>query len=102
MFLSCPMNPTPKETLRKLFTDHAVYARMFINAFLDELPETPFLQTRLLANQPEIGQYLGQFIGQEGGKAVGDLLTKHIKLAANVVGKLKENADQKILVYVST
>ena len=90
-------DPKPKETLRKLFTDHAVYTQRFIDAYLDDSQMTQFLQTRLLANQPEIGQYLGQFVGQAAGETVGNLLTEHIKLAAKIVAELGENSEDSVI-----
>lgn len=87
--------PRHRDTLRKLFTDHAVYTKMFIVAFLDTRPEANVLQTRLLANQPEIGTYFGVFLGQDNGVAIGDLFTEHIKLAAGVLKALKTGGDVK-------
>ena len=86
------LSPNHKDTLRKLFSDHAVYTKMVIVAVLDSRPEADFLTKRLLDNQPEIGDFLGQFIGRESGDAVTNLLTEHIKTAAAIVTKLRDNS----------
>jgi hypothetical protein len=90
--------PRERDTLRKLFTDHAVFTERFIVTFLDDRPEMEVVKARLLENQPEIGTYLGLYIGKENGNLVGKLLTEHIKGAAGVVDALKkgENLDKSL------
>lgn len=91
-----PTLVSPKETLRKLFTDHAVYTKFFIEASLNDLPDTKVITTRLLKNQDDIGKYLGKFVGKEKGSMAASLLRDHILLAAECVEELKEN-DMKSL-----
>lgn len=83
----------PKDTLRKLFTDHAIYTKFYTVAALDSRPETAVILDRLLENQEDIGKYLGQFIGTGGGEAVTHLLTEHIQLAGAAIDKLKKGED---------
>lgn len=87
-----------KETLRKLFTDHAVYTKMVIAATLDNRPEREALTQRLLENQQEIGEFFGDFVGVEYGKIITNLLTKHIQLAAVVLEKMTKNEDPKVAI----
>lgn len=81
---------SPKETLRKLFTDHAVYTKFFVESSLNDIPDVKVITTRLLKNQDEIGKYIGKFVGKEKGNKLAELLKEHIMLAAGCVGKLKE------------
>jgi hypothetical protein len=83
--------PRPFDALRKLFTDHAVYTSKYISSYLNL--DTESLVKRLLANQVEIGTFMGQYIGVGNGKAVADLLTEHIKRAAKVVITLFSDKD---------
>jgi hypothetical protein len=85
--------PRHKDALRKLFTDHAVFTKMLIVAFLDSRPEADVTQTRLLRNQREIGVFFGSFLGIEAGVAIGNLFTEHIKLAAEVLATIKSNSN---------
>lgn len=85
--------PLPRDTLRKLFTDHADYTYMFINASLNGSDAAPGLLARLLSNQIDIGDYLGKFVGNDNGKAITRLLTEHIKLAGDVVKAKIQNED---------
>lgn len=89
------LSPRPRDTLRKLFTDHAVFTERFIVSFLDNRPETEVIKARLLSNQPEIGDYLGAYVGFDNGVEIGRLLTEHIKAAAGVLKDLKNKSDTK-------
>jgi hypothetical protein len=83
----------PKDALRKLFTDHAVYTKMFLAAFLDSRLEADVLGKRLFANQTEIGQYFGLYLGNDVGTAIDNLLTEHIKGVAVLLAALKFNTQ---------
>ena len=77
------------ETMRKLFTDHAVFTKMYSASFIDGTGDYPFIAKRLLENQVEIGNYMSKWIGKAGGDAVANLLTEHIKVAVKVLETLK-------------
>ena len=81
--------PRSKDTMRKLFTDHAVYIKMYLVAFLDDRPEADLLSKRLFENQIEIGVYLGMYLGRDIGTSIGNLFTAHIKAIAQVLVFLK-------------
>ena len=98
-----------KTTLTKLFTDHAVYTVFVIRSMIDGDEDAAVQTERLLENQVEIGENLAPYVGEVNGKAITQLLTEHIKLAAGVVtaaksgnanaveeakAKLFENSDQ--------
>lgn len=83
----------PRDTLRKLFTDHAFYTKMVITAVLDKRPEADALTKRLLSNQSEIGEYFGLYIDVCYGTAVGELLTEHIKRANDILISINQNMD---------
>lgn len=83
----CP--PDARSTARKLWTDHAVFTSKFIVAFLDDRPEAEAIQPRLLANQPELGTFYGQYVGGTNGEAISKLLTDHILGAVGVLKAVK-------------
>lgn len=72
-------------TLTKLFTDHGVYTVFVIRGMIDKGKDVDVQTARLLLNQTEIGLNLGPYIGVQNGKVLGNLLTEHIKFAAEVV-----------------
>lgn len=91
---------SPKETLRKLFTDHAVYTKFFLESSLNDLPDVKVITTRLLKNQDEIGKYVGKFVGKERGTMLTTLFKEHILLAAGCVEQLKENDGKGLTIAV--
>jgi len=91
-----------KATLRKLFTDHAVYTKFVINAIvdaiLDEIKDRDVLIQRLLDNQVDIGNQVKLVIEGEKGEEIGNkltvLLTKHIELAKEVITSAKSDKPE--------
>ena len=88
-------NRVSKDDLRLLFNDHAIYTKFVITDILQDLPNTESDLGRLLANQHDIGNYVGKFIGKTKGKQLTVLLTDHIKLAGACLGALKADVDLK-------
>ena len=81
---------SPKETLRKLFTDHAVYTKFYIESALQNSPDVKSISSRLLKNQEDIGNYVGTFVGKVKGSRLAKLLKDHIIRATVCIAKLKE------------
>jgi hypothetical protein len=83
--------------LRKLFTDHAVYTKFYIESFLSNLPDSTFIAKRLMDNQKDIGNAVKPIVGTSKGDALIALLTEHIQCAAEVLAHLlaKEDAAMK-------
>lgn len=85
--------PDLKDLLRKLFTDHAVYTKFFINSSVSNLPDLSDVTTRLFENQDEIGNNLGTVVGKENGLQLAKLLREHIECAANAIGLAVKGKD---------
>jgi len=88
-----PCSSSLKDLLRKLFTDHAVYTKMYMNAVLDGESNIQQLQTRLLSNQDEIGTNVGSIIGYNKGRNLALLLREHIQAAGNAIVAAKSGKD---------
>ena len=80
-----------RSALRRLWTDHVVWTRMYIVAAVT--PELERLAgsaaTRLLKNQEDIGNAVVRFYGAAPGAALTDLLKQHIMIAVDLVGAAK-------------
>ena len=73
-------------TLRKLFTDHAVYTRFVILSIENNLDDIDVMLKRLLINQDDIGEYLGYILGKTRiCLKLSKLLKEHILLAGRVI-----------------
>lgn len=95
---TCACNPynepvfevTPKETLRKLFSDHANYDNLYTVAFLNGTTTLyNHLADRMLGNAVDIGRYLQPIIGEDNGQQLTHLLQEHILSAGAVLKSLK-------------
>jgi hypothetical protein len=80
--------------MRKLWTEHVVYTRMFIISALAGLPDLPTVTQRLLRNQDDIGNAIKPIYGEEAGKKLSALLRDHILIAADIV-KAAKASDTK-------
>lgn len=83
----------PRDTSRKLFTDHAVYTKFYINTYLDNSPDADVVRPRLLANQNEIGTFFGDYLGDKAGVAIAKLFTEHIKAVAGFLTSVRNGQD---------
>lgn len=87
-----PLKVDLKAALRKVFTDHAVYTRFVIVSMLGSLEDLNVMIWRLLRNQTDIAHLILPIIGEDNAKTLANLLTEHIKLAAEV-GKSSLSRD---------
>ena len=78
-------------TLRKLFTDHAVYTKFVINAIIDGTADIKALLPRLMQNQVDIGDQLKPIIGNKSSVLI-KLLQKHIELAGATVTEIAQDS----------
>lgn len=88
-----------KSTLRKLFTDHAVYTALVMKSIVDHGKDTEILVNRLLSNQKDIGDQLRSILGDNKANTITFLLTEHVKLAGDVMKAASEkdkSLDDKI------
>lgn len=85
-----------KENLRKLFTEHAVYTKFFIESTLQNSPDISVITNRLLQNQIDIGNYLKYYVGSLNGDKLSDLLKSHILAAASAVNAIKQQNESSI------
>ncbi len=85
---------TTKSTMRKLFTDHAVYTKFYIESALSGLSDLSVLTARLLTNQQDIGDFATQFVGQSNGNLLTKLLKQHILAAAGVIDVIVKNQSK--------
>lgn len=87
----------PKDTLRKIFTDHVVYTRFVIVDILEDLVNTTADLDRLMQNQEDIGNFLLPYIGSTNAEFVTSLFKEHIRLAGEAVKALKTSDRGKLM-----
>jgi len=77
------------DAMRKLWTDHVVWTRLFIISAAANLGDKDVTTKRLLQNQTDIGDAVVAFYGRDAGTKLTGLLTSHILIAADLVGAAK-------------
>jgi hypothetical protein len=74
---------------RELWTDHAVWTRMYIIESLDDSPGTNAAAARLLKNQEDIGNAMKPYYGDAAGTKLTALLKNHITIAVAIINDVK-------------
>jgi len=75
--------------MRELWTDHTVWTRDYIIAALGDQPDAQAALDRLMANQEDIGDAIGDYYGRDAGRQLTTLLKQHIEGAGAVVKAAK-------------
>jgi hypothetical protein len=86
---------TLHDAMRKLWSDHVSWTRMFIISAVHGLPDKDATTQRLLRNQDDIGAAMGQYYGKAAGDKTAALLRDHILIAADLVGAAKAGDQAK-------
>ena len=84
-----------RSSLRRLWTDHVIWTRMYIVSAIADAPETGTAANRLLKNQEDIGKAAGSFYGDAAGGKLTALLREHIMIAVELVSAAKSGDDAK-------
>jgi hypothetical protein len=75
--------------MRKLWEDHITWTRLAIVSFAAGRPDLPATETRLLANQTDIGNAVKPYYGRAAGNKLTALLKQHILGAVAVLQAAK-------------
>jgi hypothetical protein len=84
------------DAMRKLWTDHVTWTRLFIVSAAANLPDKDATTQRLLQNQTDIGNAVAPYYGTDAGAKLTSLLKDHILIAADLVGAAKSGATAKV------
>jgi len=74
---------------RQLWTDHAVWTRLYIIESLANSPAADPAAARLLKNQEDIGNAIKPYYGDAAGAQLTALLKEHILIAVDIVNDVK-------------
>src|SRR5262245_29179171 len=88
---------TLKQDMRKLWTDHTLWTRDYIIAAVGDQPDATAAANRLMKNQEDIGNAVGQYYGASAGQKLTSLLKDHISIAVDLIkaAKAGDKAAQK-------
>jgi hypothetical protein len=77
------------DDMRRLWSDHVTWTRLFIVSFAADLPDLQPTTDRLLRNQTDIGDAIEPFYGNAAGEQLSTLLEEHILTAAELLEAAK-------------
>jgi hypothetical protein len=83
------------QDMRKLWSEHVIWTREYVIAFLDNKSEVPQVAERLLRNQADIGNATVPYYGRAAGDQLGALLKEHILVAVDLLDAAKSGNQTK-------
>jgi len=83
------------EAMRKLWSDHVVYTRLYIISAVNGTADAQPTAARLLKNQEDIGNAIVPYYGAAAGQKLTDLLKQHILIAVDLVSAAKAGDTAK-------
>jgi hypothetical protein len=81
--------------MRRLWSDHVIWTREYIVAALADRPGSEEAAARLFKNQEDLGSAVVPFYGEEAGRALTDLLKRHITIAVDIIDAAKKGEDSR-------
>jgi hypothetical protein len=85
-----------QDAMRRLWSDHVVYTRLFIVDAAAGSADKDAATQRLLQNQTDIGNAVAGFYGRAAGDKLTALLKDHILIAASIVAAAKAGDNAKV------
>jgi len=84
------------DAMRKLWSDHVVWTRLYIIAAAANDASAPTASARLLRNQEDIGNAIAPYYGSAAGAKLTSLLKQHILIAVDLVSAAKAGDKAKV------
>src|SRR5262245_32490043 len=78
-----------KQDMRKLWTYHVVWTRLYIIAAVGDQPDAQAAANRLMKNQDDLGNAVAKYYGDAAGKQMTTLLKQHITIAVDLIKAAK-------------
>jgi hypothetical protein len=85
-----------KEGMRRLWTDHVVWTREYINAAVAGDASASAVAARLMKNQEDIGRAIEPYYGNAASTKLTELLKQHIGIAVDLVAAAKASDNAKV------
>jgi len=86
---------TLHQDMRKLWTDHVVWTRIYIIAAVNSSADAEAVADRLLKNQEDIGDAVASYYGNDAGDKLTELLKEHILIAVDLIKAAKVKNQEK-------
>ena len=84
-----------REDMRKLWTDHVLWTRLYLIAALGSHDDKGAAASRLMRNQEDIGNSIAPYYGNEAGARLTVLLKEHITIAVDLIEAARTGNTQE-------
>ena len=84
-----PTAVTLHQDMRKLWTDHVVWTRVYVMEAVADQPDATAAANRLMKNQEDIGAAVAGYYGKPAGDKLTSLLKEHISIAVDIIKAAK-------------
>jgi len=91
-----PASAQLHDAMRKLWSDHVVWTRLYIVAAAAGDASAQTAANRLLRNQDDIGNAIAPYYGAAAGTQLANLLRQHILIAVDLVAAAKAGDQTKV------
>ena len=91
-----PASATLHDGMRKLWSDHVVWTRLYIVSAVAGDASAQTAASRLLRNQEDIGNAIAPYYGAAAGTQLTNLLKQHILIAVDLVTAAKAGDQAKV------
>jgi hypothetical protein len=91
-----PSSEQLHDAMRKLWSDHVVWTRLYIVEAAANNPAAQTTLNRLMRNQEDIGNAVATYYGSAAGSKLTDLLKQHISLAGELVAAAKAGDNARV------
>jgi len=91
-----PASAQLHDGMRKLWSDHVVWTRLYIISAVAGDASTQTAANRLLRNQEDIGNAIAPYYGAAAGTQLTNLLKQHILIAVDLVAAAKAGDQAKV------
>jgi hypothetical protein len=94
--VATPSSMQLHDAMRKLWSDHVVWTRLYIIAAAANDASAATASARLLRNQEDFGNAIVPYYGAAAGSRLTDLLKQHILIAVDLVSAAKAGDNAKV------
>lgn len=93
---SCSAIQGLHDTVRKLWSDHVNWARVFIIGGAAGLADQPAVVNRLQQNAAEMGKAIGDYYGDAAGSRMTALFQEHVSMFGDLFKAMKANDQARV------
>lgn len=85
-----------KASMRKLWAEHTIWMREYLVSSIAKAPDNKAVSERLIKNQFDLGDIMGEYYGADVGNEFTILLKDHIALGMEAIATTQDGNEEKL------